>query len=69
MSRLSGIADFESVWSRRVDAVFGDIPAHYISLDDLIQNKASAGRDQDKADLKVLRRVGKKGARARRRQT
>jgi predicted nucleotidyltransferase len=69
MSRLSGIADFESVWQRRVDAVFGDIPAHYISLDDLIQNKTSAARDQDKADLKTLRRVDKKGARARHRQT
>lgn len=65
MSRLSGIPDFDSVWQRRVDAVFGDIPAHYLSLDDLIQNKASAGRDQDKADLRVLRRVGKKGRRSR----
>jgi predicted nucleotidyltransferase len=67
MSRLSGIPDFESVWQRRVDAVFGDIPAHYLSLDDLIQNKTSAGRDQDKADLRALRRVGKKGSRLRRR--
>ena len=67
MARLSGIPDFESVWQRRVDAVFGDVPAHYLSLDDLIQNKAEAGRDQDKADLKVLRRAGKKSGRSRRR--
>jgi predicted nucleotidyltransferase len=67
MSRLSGIPDFESVWQRRVDAVFGDIPAHYLSLEDLIQNKTIAGRDQDKADLRALRRVGKKGSRSRRR--
>jgi predicted nucleotidyltransferase len=67
MSRLSGIPDFESVWRRRVDAVFGDIPTHYLSLEDLIQNKTSAGRDQDKADLRALRRVGKKGSRSRRR--
>ena len=63
MSRLSGIPDFESIWQRRVDAVFGDIPAHYISLEDLIQNKTSAGRDQDKVDLRALRRVGKRGGR------
>lgn len=63
MSRLSGISDFESVWQRRVDAVFGDIPAHYLSLEDLIQNKTCAGRDQDKADLRVLQRVGKQRSR------
>ena len=67
MSRLDGIPDFESVWQRRVDAVFGDIPAQYISLDDLIQNKTSAGRDQDKADLRALRRAGKGSGRSRRR--
>ena len=66
MGRLDGIPDFDSIWHRRVDAVFGDIPAHYISLDDLIRNKTSAGRDQDKADLKVLRRVGKGSGRMRR---
>lgn len=57
MARLAGIANFRSVWSRRVDAVFGDVPAHYIALDDLIRAKTSAGRIQDKADVKVLRRV------------
>lgn len=57
MARLAGIPDFQSVWTRRVDAVFGDVPAHYIALDDLIRAKTSAGREQDKADVKVLRRV------------
>jgi len=57
MPRLAGIADFPSAWSRRVDAVFGDVPAHYIALDDLIRAKISAGREQDKADVKTLRRV------------
>ena len=59
MSRLSGIPAFEPVWQRRVDAVFGDIPTHYLSLDDLIKNKTVADREQDKADLRVLHRVGK----------
>ena len=57
MARLAGITNFQSVWSRRVDAVFGDVPAHYIALEDLIRAKTSAGREQDKADVKVLRRA------------
>ncbi|HEX6642571.1 MAG TPA: nucleotidyltransferase [Thermoanaerobaculia bacterium] len=57
MPRLAGIASFRAAWSRRVDAVFGDVPAHYIALDDLIRAKTSSGREQDKADVKVLRRV------------
>lgn len=60
LSRLSGVEDFEAAWKRRVDAVFGDVPAHYLSLDDLIQAKVSAGRDQDKADLRALRRAQRK---------
>ena len=55
MARLTGVADFESAWKHRVDASFGDMPAHYIGLDDLIRNKSKVGRDQDKADLRALR--------------
>jgi predicted nucleotidyltransferase len=58
LSRLAGIPGFDSVWERRVEAVFGDVPAHYLSLDDLIEAKKGAGRDQDKADLRTLRRAG-----------
>jgi len=57
MAQISGIEDFQRAWERRVDAVFSDVPAHYLCLEDLIQAKASAGRDQDKADLRVLKRV------------
>jgi len=60
LSRIAGIRDFESAWERRVDAPFGDVPAHYLSLDDLIQAKTSAGRDQDKADLRALRRASER---------
>lgn len=65
MARLAGIEDFESAWSRRVEAVFGDVPAHYIALDDLIRAKDSAGREQDKADLSVLRRAAMSSRRRR----
>ena len=57
LSRLAGLQDFASAWSSRIDARFGDVEAHYLSLDDLIQEKESAGRDQDRADLRSLRRV------------
>jgi predicted nucleotidyltransferase len=58
LSRVSGI-DFESAWDHRLEADFGDVPAYYLSLDDLVRAKESAGRDQDKADLRALRRARK----------
>jgi len=60
LSRLAGNQDFQVVWKSRVDAKFGEVDAHYLSLDDLIREKESAGRDQDRADLRSLRRVREK---------
>jgi predicted nucleotidyltransferase len=60
LSRLAGNHDFRALWESRVDAKFGEVDAHYLSLDDLIQEKESAGRDQDRADLRSLRRVREK---------
>lgn len=60
LSRLAGVHDFDFAWERRIDANFSDVAAHYLSLDELIQAKTSAGRDQDKADLRALRRARKK---------
>jgi predicted nucleotidyltransferase len=57
LSRLASRRDFASAWTSRADAKFGDVDAHYLSLDDLIQEKESADRDQDRADLRSLRRV------------
>jgi predicted nucleotidyltransferase len=57
LSRLSGIPDFAAAWEARIDAKFGDVEAHYLSLDDLIREKQSTGRDQDKADLRSLRKA------------
>jgi predicted nucleotidyltransferase len=54
---LPGIASFEEAWQRRIDADYGTTPAHYLSLDDLIVAKEHAGREQDLADLRHLRRV------------
>ena len=55
LCKLSGIPDFQAAWESRVDARFGDVEAHYLSLDDLIREKESAGRDQDRADVRSLR--------------
>jgi predicted nucleotidyltransferase len=60
LAKIEGVENFEAAWERRVDAQFGDVPAPYLSLDDLIRAKTSAGRDQDKADLRALRRAGGK---------
>lgn len=60
LSRLAGGLDFNAAWMNRVDARFGDVDAHYLSLDDLIQEKESADRDQDRADLRSLRRARQK---------
>lgn len=60
IATLAGGLGFQEAWKRRADAPFGGVPAHYLSLDDLIQEKESAGRDQDKADLRSLRRAREK---------
>ncbi len=54
ISRLAGIHDFGAAWKSRVDARFGVVDAHYLSLDDLILEKERAGRDQDRVDLRSL---------------
>jgi hypothetical protein len=63
LSGLAGRHDFASAWETRVDAKFGEVDAHYLSLDDLIREKESAGRDQDRADLRSLRKAQKKRGR------
>lgn len=54
---LSGVDSFEAAWDRRVDAAFGQVPTHYLSRNDLIAAKKSAGRDQDRADVESLLRA------------
>jgi hypothetical protein len=55
--QLPGYSSFKSVWRNRVDARFGSVPTHYLGLDDLLAAKEAAGRVQDRADLRVLRRA------------
>jgi hypothetical protein len=48
---------FAQAWRRRVDARYGKVDAHYLSLDDLIAQKGFFRRDQDLVDLKFLERA------------
>jgi len=57
MSSISGIGSFEDAWSKRTTGKYGEANVSYISLDDLIRNKEKANREQDKADLKYLRKA------------
>lgn len=55
LSSLSAINDFGAAWERRVHGRFGKVDAPYIGLEDLIAEKESTGRDQDRADARSLR--------------
>jgi hypothetical protein len=56
-NRFGKVGAFGRAWRRRVDARYGKVDAHYLSLDDLIAEKAYFGRDQDLVDLKLLERA------------
>ncbi len=62
-SNLLCISSFEEAWANRVDARYGDIEAHYLSLRDLLRAKRASGRQQDKADLRSLQRAMARGPR------
>ena len=46
--------DFESSWTNRVDALFGDVPTQFLSPQDLVTNKRLVGRPQDLMDVESL---------------
>jgi hypothetical protein len=57
LTSLLGCARFPTLWKRRVRASFGDEPANFISLADLVRAKTAAGRPQDIADLHELKKI------------
>jgi predicted nucleotidyltransferase len=54
ITTIDGVT-FERAWSNRVETTFGDVRVNYIGKEDLMANKAAAGRPQDKLDLEYLR--------------
>ncbi len=61
LPQLPGFPSFQAAWKNRVEARFGTVAANYLGLDDLIRAKEAAGRAQDRADARVLRRAKEKG--------
>lgn len=53
LTSLKGIP-FADAWDRRTIGKYGDIPAFYISKQDLIDHKKLVGRKQDLADIDKL---------------
>ena len=55
LSRISGV-EFEGAWQRKVDVPIDEtLTVPFISRDDLLASKISAGRAQDLADVAELR--------------
>ena len=50
---VSGI-EFGNAWRNRVETDFDNVPAHFIGLADLIENKKAAGRLQDLVDIEKI---------------
>ncbi len=57
LSEIPGVPNFNAAWKNRAEARFGTVSAHYLGLEDLIRAKNKAGRLQDRADARVLRRA------------
>lgn len=53
MTGISGIS-FTQAYDNKVQGKLGDQPVYFISLEDLITNKKSTDRTQDKADAELL---------------
>ena len=53
---VTGIT-FDEVWKNKKTGKIGNISVHFASLKDLIKMKKAAGREKDKEDLKVLRKL------------
>jgi len=51
--------DFLSAWKKRIKAKYGKAEVFFISLEDLIANKRTVGRDRDLLDARYLERVRK----------
>jgi hypothetical protein len=55
IQRIDGV-DFASVSVNSMQVMIdGEVPARYISADDLIANKLASGRPQDLADVAAIR--------------
>jgi Nucleotidyltransferase of unknown function (DUF6036) len=56
MTSLTGL-NFAAAWKNRVTGRYGDVPAYFISKNDLIRNKRALGRKQDLSDIEKLQKL------------
>jgi hypothetical protein len=57
LQRIDGVT-FDEAWRSRIEGlVDGEIPAHIISREHLIENKLVSGRTQDIADVEAMRKA------------
>ena len=45
---------FEEVWRNRKKGIYGSVTAYFIGVKELIRNKRTSGRTQDKVDVQAL---------------
>jgi hypothetical protein len=57
LSVIPGVPSFETAWKKRIEARFGSVVTHYMSLEDLIRAKEETNRPQDQADVRTLNRA------------
>jgi hypothetical protein len=55
ITSIAGV-EFDQAWAGRVVGAIDGIPVQVVGLDDLIRNKESTGRLQDRADAEELRK-------------
>ena len=63
LTEIPGI-DFDSAWQQRVQEIFDEqrnLPANFLSRNDLLASKRAAGRYQDLADVDAIERAGNEG--------
>ena len=53
LTSLTGVS-FDRAWANRVQAVVGSTRVNFIGREELIRNKRTTGRSQDRADLEAL---------------
>ena len=59
LTRPDGL-EWEGSWRRRVPSDYAGEPVSFLSLDDLIESKRAAARDQDLVDVRKLERIARK---------
>lgn len=53
LTAIDGVT-FEKVWRNKIKGEYGDERAYFIGLEELIKNKHTAKRKQDKMDIDIL---------------